>query len=429
MVDSTGRQRGGDRPEPNTEVLVEKIRKWVENRRAEWEEVEWLDLVAKLYEDGHTAGISRKSLEDIRDSEKEAWLRAEEARRDEEARITQKTLAAAKEAELKQKAAEQASKRRQEEQLFEEIRSSPTIGLCKRYLRQYPEGGYIQKVNEALNRLQNRRKNLLQTAKKTALLIAFLASVCFIGFIAVKTFSSKKDETNKRPNIRILWLTTSEDPATSVDWNITKDRQSPVFREFFQAIKDVDGAIDFKKSSDLKTEDMVAAYDIIILRTRDPDDFKTADEFVKAGKSVLVLADYYYCFDTYAGYYYAEIANKEFLERFGIRIKRGPEKFYNNLKLSPGNHLVSSDTTDMLLQHIRAEYVFCSRGATAVLYRDNDNKPWAAAWDGHGLNQGRVLVIPDTGFHWGPRAYKRGRDHFKFWRQALNWLKGGQTGK
>jgi len=188
MTDNANGQFGSGSAEPGTEAVVEKIRNWVEDHKAEWQEVEWKDFVLGLYEDGCAAGMSLRELEDIRDSEKEAWLRAEEARRNEEAKIAEENLTAAKDAECRWKVAEQARKRRQEEQLFEEIRSSPTIGLCKRYLMQYPKGRHSRKVNKALERLQDRRWYYLKLIAKVTILCIIV--IAFSSLIIVQLIKS-----------------------------------------------------------------------------------------------------------------------------------------------------------------------------------------------------------------------------------------------
>jgi formylglycine-generating enzyme required for sulfatase activity len=164
-------------------VVVEKVRKWVENRKAEWNESEWKDFVISLYDEGCAVGMSHKKLETVRDREKKAWIKAEEKRKAEEARIAEEHRRAAEEAERKRKEAEQARKRREEEQLFGAIETTPTVQLCERYLNWYPKGKYIQKVEKVVDRLRNKRKYQLRLAKRIAILTVIVLIVGFISTV------------------------------------------------------------------------------------------------------------------------------------------------------------------------------------------------------------------------------------------------------
>jgi formylglycine-generating enzyme required for sulfatase activity/serine/threonine protein kinase len=173
-------------------VVVEKVRKWVENRKAEWNESEWKDFALSLYEDGCAVGMSHKKLETVRDREKKVWIKAEEARKAKEARIAEERRRAAEEAEQKRRKAEEARKRREEEQLFDEIRATPTIQSCERYVNQYPKGKYLRKVQKTLERLRDRRKGQYRLVKTVAILAAI---VVVAGYIGVSTLMKSKPNT------------------------------------------------------------------------------------------------------------------------------------------------------------------------------------------------------------------------------------------
>lgn len=192
-------------------LVQQKIRKWIENREAQWKDDEWKDFLLNLYGDGCAVGISQKQIEQIRSTEKKDWLKAEEIRKAEEARIAEErrrvaedrrrvaeeaereSRKATEEAERKRKEAEEVRNRRQEEQCFEEIKNNPTIPLCKTYLDQYSKGRYNQKVEKILDRLQNKRKYQIKRIKViTALVMVALAILLTAGSVLVKKVHDSK---------------------------------------------------------------------------------------------------------------------------------------------------------------------------------------------------------------------------------------------
>lgn len=166
-------------------VVTERIQQWVNNRKAEWSEGEWKDLVISLHDDGCAAGMSQKQLQQIRDQEKKAWLKAEADRKAEEARLAaEETERKRKEAEAtrrreaeeariaeeEQRAAEEgkevriaeeerradeegaeiARKRREEEQLYDEFNTAPTTGLYGGNPDLYPNARYQKKAKHVV---------------------------------------------------------------------------------------------------------------------------------------------------------------------------------------------------------------------------------------------------------------------------------------
>jgi serine/threonine protein kinase len=162
---------------PDAKEVVEKIRKWVENRRAEWSEDEWKDFVISLYDDGCAVGMSRSKLEHICKRERKAWLEADEIRKAEEAKIAQ-------EAERKRHEAEEARRRKQEQELLEELSSFPTIALCKQYLKEFSKSRSADKIRDKLEQLQDeekwRRKKRKQNLEKVFYALKWIVTISIV---------------------------------------------------------------------------------------------------------------------------------------------------------------------------------------------------------------------------------------------------------
>jgi len=161
-------------------VVAERVQQWVSSRKADWSEDEWKDLALSLYADGCAAGMPPKQLEQIRDQEKKAWLKAQAERQAEEARISEERRCASEETERQRQEAEIARKQLEEEQLYEEIKTAPTTALCERYLTQYPDGRYHKQTTKTLDRLKDQRTQHSSKSKHVvfgviALVLVFLA--------------------------------------------------------------------------------------------------------------------------------------------------------------------------------------------------------------------------------------------------------------
>jgi len=217
---------------------------------------------------------------------------------------------------------------------------------------------------------------------------------------------------------RILWITNHGDPRSGEDWKITEGPDLPVFREFFDSIERAEATIQFgtlsKHRSSLRRE-----FDILIVRTRHQAEFAAAREFLRNGGGVLVLADYFY---STGNEYYADIATRQLTGDFGIRITQGGGT--GKISLTPASHPVADGLGTLYVENSRGAHTVCTGVAAPVLGQRGESKSWAAAWDGSPADQGRLLVIPDTGFWWGSHVRARAPDHFIFWTRAFRWLAG-----
>ncbi|MFC1604313.1 OmpA family protein, partial [Planctomycetota bacterium] len=169
-------------------LVAQNIRKWIEDCQCEWSEEEWQDFIIGLRDEGRTAGMTYKELENIRDNEKKVWIREEEARKARRRKFTEEGRRAAEEAERKRKEAEKVLNRREDKRLFDEIKFSPTIQLCERYLSQYPNGKYLRKVEKMLVRLRDEHKGQFRLVK----IVLILVVVIVAGYVGISALMKKE---------------------------------------------------------------------------------------------------------------------------------------------------------------------------------------------------------------------------------------------
>jgi hypothetical protein len=216
-------------------------------------------------------------------------------------------------------------------------------------------------------------------------------------------------------------VTNHGDPRSGVDWRITDGPNLPVFKEFFDSISRADATIKFAPFAKHRNS-LQQDFDVLIIDPIEPVNFAAARDFIKSGGGVVVLADYFhYTSDGPT----ADIATRELTASFGIKISQCART--GSILLASTSHPITEGIGSLYVFHSRGEYTLCSDGARPVLNRSGEGKPWAAAWDGSHRGQGRLLVVPDTGFWWGNHVRDRAARHFTFWTRAFRWLAGSKA--
>jgi hypothetical protein len=226
----------------------------------------------------------------------------------------------------------------------------------------------------------------------------------------------------KKVGPKVLWISHS-DPR-KVSWNIQRGPNDlPALSDFLQSVSDAGATISFRPFAELGASRAQGDYDVFILLTSSKEEFDAAHQLIREGKGVLVLADYFMFGSNQS---YADIASSSFTEKYGMKIQRDDyfkDHYQERLWLKAGSHPVASGVVDMFKTGHRGEHIILSGAARPILLR-GDGQTWAAAWDGKSSGLGRVLVVPDTTFFWSNSVRERGRDHNRFWSQALSWLAG-----